>query len=86
MLVALSEQPVMSNAVQIGAVRLAIWTADSLLCGFICDTIIYRHQQRGCMKPYRKYVHELRLSATTKLVVSALILSLHLRPRDRLCA
>ena len=28
--------------------------------------------------------HELRLSATTKLIISALVLSLHLRPRDRL--
>ena len=28
--------------------------------------------------------HELRLSATTKLIISAPILSLHLRPRDRL--
>ena len=28
--------------------------------------------------------HELRLSATSKLVFSALFLSLHLRPRDRL--
>ena len=28
--------------------------------------------------------HELRLSATIKLIISALVLSLHLRPRDRL--
>ena len=28
--------------------------------------------------------HELRLSATTKLIISALVLFLHLRPRDRL--
>ena len=34
--------------------------------------------------PLSQGAHELRLSATTKLIISALILSLHLRPRDRL--
>jgi len=34
--------------------------------------------------PLCQGAHELRLSATTKPIISALILFLHLRPRDRL--